>query len=623
MSVDQIVAPASAVEKQPPAQDVEKVSTEVAQQEAPEEESQQIEILEVEVALPHEPYKIKVPVALTETLQDIRQSIIENPFTYFYSCFYLEHEGVRLNDYHELAAIADFKEKPQLKLKEDVYSERESRIHILRLRELLKGYHQPCGRYGYDEGLSVFHAIAPSSTASKKKKKKAEKSPETVTTTSFEEYNFEETLASLRNYSPADSIVTPPKCLRLMTLSGWNPVTPARKLAGDLLYLTVTTVENKVFEITSSASGYFVNNSTSETFDPSRKAPIHNMQAHSLIHLLQYLSPGFRTNISKIQQALLASDMLQLIQAPTCQISHPWIVTPRTPAHDACRPCEAFLATGSNADESLHDWNEELQSQRELPRTTLQERILRDRMLNKLYVDFFDACAQAAYGVAEGNIPALNPNEPEDSHMFVHNNLFISKTFDGLNQFDKYGGEEAAYVAASKDIIGVRLLNQLDLEGLYTMGSCLVDYRGERYVVQCVIPGLFRMQELIQYGTTDLGVTIFADEKFQELTAKLVDALHLSPHEVKDGNGKTFTLNTSLDVKGICGAEGRHYLVDLHRLNPVDIVFQEAECIEREGFKAYPHKMTLLRRETGGDLLCLQAQSLAGPETRVRWSSGR
>ncbi|KAI0226276.1 Intracellular distribution of mitochondria [Massospora cicadina] len=595
MTVDQVDATVSAVQNPSQVEFPEKDLHPSQQGEAAEEEPRPIEILEVEVILPHEPHKIKVPVALTETLQDIRQSILENPFTYYHSCFYLEHNGVRLNDYRELATIPGLKECAQLKLREDLYTERESRIHILRLRELLKGYQPPCGKYGYDEGLSVFHAIAPSPNPLVKKKKKSERSPESLTATSFEGFNFEETTAALSTYYPADAVTVPPKCLRQLTMSGWNPVTPARRLAGDLLYLTVTTIENKVFEITSSTNGYFVNNSTTETFDPSRKAPIHNMKAHSLIHLLQHLSPAFRTNMAKIQQHLLSTDILQLIQGASTHVNYPWLTTPRTPAYDACRPCEAQLTAG--ADDSLHDWNEDIQSQRELPRETLQDRILRDRLLNKVYTDFFDACVQAAYSVAEGNLPAVNPNEPAESHMFVHNNLFISKTFDGLNQFDRYGGEAAAYVAASKDVIGVRLLNQLDLEGIYTMGSCLVDYRGERYVVQCVIPGLFRMQELVQYGTTDLGVNILNNKKFHELTAKLAEMLHLAPHEVKDTAGRSFTLNTSLDVKGICGAEGRHYLVDLHRLNPVDIAFQEAECVEREGFKAYPHRMTLLRRE--------------------------
>ena len=44
------------------------------------------------------------------------------------------------------------------------------------------------------------------------------------------------------------------------------------------------------------------------------------------------------------------------------------------------------------------------------------------------------------------------------------------------------------------------------------------------------------------------------------------------------------------------GADGRRYLLDLYRVTPVDIVFQEE--VEKEAeTNPYPHKMTLLRPE--------------------------
>jgi len=49
----------------------------------------------------------------------------------------------------------------------------------------------------------------------------------------------------------------------------------------------------------------------------------------------------------------------------------------------------------------------------------------------------------------------------------------------------------------------------------------------------------------------------------------------------------------------LVGDDGRRYLFDLYRLNPVDIEFLENECKPREdsSMPAYPHKMTLLRPE--------------------------
>lgn len=45
------------------------------------------------------------------------------------------------------------------------------------------------------------------------------------------------------------------------------------------------------------------------------------------------------------------------------------------------------------------------------------------------------------------------------------------------------------------------------------------------------------------------------------------------------------------------GDDGRRYLFDLYRLNPVDIEFLENECEDKEGSNLlrYPHKLTLLR----------------------------
>ena len=47
------------------------------------------------------------------------------------------------------------------------------------------------------------------------------------------------------------------------------------------------------------------------------------------------------------------------------------------------------------------------------------------------------------------------------------------------------------------------------------------------------------------------------------------------------------------------GDDGRRYLFDLYRLNPIDIEFLENECEDKEGsnLPRYPHKLTLFRPE--------------------------
>ena len=51
------------------------------------------------------------------------------------------------------------------------------------------------------------------------------------------------------------------------------------------------------------------------------------------------------------------------------------------------------------------------------------------------------------------------------------------------------GGDAAAFVAPRNDLQGVKVYNAVDLEGLYTLGTVVVDYRGYRVTAQSIIPG--------------------------------------------------------------------------------------------------------------------------------------
>ncbi|KAG5032309.1 hypothetical protein JHK82_015887 [Glycine max] len=99
--------------------------------------------------------------------------------------------------------------------------------------------------------------------------------------------------------------------------------------------------------------------------------------------------------------------------------------------HDAARAENALtLLYGNEPIGMQRDWNEELQSCREFPRTSPQKRILRDRALYKVTSDFVDAAINGAIGVISGCIPPINPTDPECFHMYVHNNIFFSFAID-------------------------------------------------------------------------------------------------------------------------------------------------------------------------------------------------
>ena len=82
----------------------------------------------------------------------------------------------------------------------------------------------------------------------------------------------------------------------------------------------------------------------------------------------------------------------------------------------------------------------------------------------------------------------------------------------------KYGGDEAAYAAASLDLKGVEMYNKLDLEGLHTLGTVVVDYRGYRIIAQSIIPRILQrdQENSVVYGSVDGGKTIATHNVFLE-----------------------------------------------------------------------------------------------------------
>ncbi|KAJ1667244.1 Intracellular distribution of mitochondria [Coemansia sp. RSA 1813] len=661
---------------------------------APSTEDGTVPSAQQEISPEEQPYNLTiktpngatVPIIATtlETIQDLKQVVSETPATIEYSCFYLALDGQRLNDFAELGEIEGLEKDSQLLVVEDQYTEREARLHVNRLRDLLVGPATANSTVaGLDAGASIFSTIKypdgivddssanlsaaaaadavaatgtdgsesestpsrPKAAASenvngtdkqktKKSGKKAQsaldgkkKSDDTEQASGsegdkakpapvnhalkgfdFDKVSRFETLST----SKALKNMTLPTCLKQIILSGWNPVPRYRQLKGDLLYLLVTTLENQNYHITCSRTGFYVNSSSLVRFNPEPYGTSHAgakspdfYEAHSLITLLTRLSPKFVQGLEDLQKQVSQREPVEVLPFVSSeQAASPWLVRDaenRAPeTYDMGRAQEVYLKLGAQAADSMRDWNEELQSIREMPRGNLSERVLRDRQFHKWYSEFAEAAVQGAIAVVESELPPLNPTDSSDQHMFLRDNIFYSKGFDGRETFTDLGGDAAAHVATGKDIHGVRLLNQLDVEGVNTLGSVVVDYRGVRVVAQSVVPGIFRRQDTTQivYGSVDNGATVGSDPEFHKVMEPIAKGLHFGEHSVYDDAGEEHKLYTSADVKGLTGTDGRKYLLDLYRLTPVDVEFLENECEPSDaGMPVYPHKLVLLRPE--------------------------
>ncbi|CAG8475236.1 13960_t:CDS:10 [Gigaspora rosea] len=540
------------------------------------------------INFPHFPGKTYVMANASELVQEVKQWLIDSPETCIYTCFSLSLNGRRLDDYKELQEEG-ITQDCDLDLVEEPYTEREARIHVIHVRDLLAGpFKQVTSSVGINPGLSFFTAVNGINVKTNNEQSEENgksKEDNEIPKTPFTDYDF--TAPSLSKFIPDNFGRHKIKCLESLYLSGWNPVPFERRRRGDLLYLIISTIEGETLHITAGVDGFFVNRSTIKNFDFNPRTELQLYHAHSLITLLQGLSPSFRTNFKALQDFIGAHHPFETIPVNTCFPAYPWIARQSKHNYDMGRATEIYLNFGMDAVDSLRDWNDEFQSQREYPRVELRDRVLRERLINKIQADFTESAVKGAIAVINGNVIPFNPRDPEDEHMYVYNNIFFSKAFDTRGTFSKLGGNDAAHVATGKDMEGIRIVNSIDIEGLYTLGCVVIDYKGVRIVAQTIVPGIFRRQDdsSIVYGYFDNGrddPKLCANPEFHEVMGKAAKALHLAEHSVCDTKGTTVKLYTSLETKGLMGDDGRRYLFDLYRLNPVDIEFIEKECEPKE-----------------------------------------
>ena len=538
---------------------------------------------------------------------------MELPETFQYSCFHLEHKDLRINDFVELSEVSGLASGSELTLLEDPYTEKEARMHLVRVRELIGAAGDRTDTlYGISAGVSLHDSITSldepeESTLANGKPAMAAKPDRKHP---LVDYDFTAPGSPRTLIPPTRN--APPKTIKAILLSPWNPPPHYLRQKGHLMYLQVTTNEGEQHQITSHVSGFFVNKCSNSKFDPFPRPAPKSLHAHSLLTLIDALSPSFSSAFTALQNYNNQKDPLAIFQLTNAIPSNPWLVPSPTTlvgSHqpDPTRAQENYLLSGTENLETLRDWNEEFQSTRELPRETVQDRVFRERLTSKLFADYNEAAARGAVLVARGEVAPLNPTEGKDAQIFVYNNIFFSFGADGVGTFTTEGGDEAARVAVGKDVMGVKAVNQLDIQGLYTPGTIVVDYLGKRLVCQSIVPGIFKQREpgenQIDYGGVEGRDTVAENEAFVSVFQKLSTALRVKKHPVWDKEEKRHDLEGSVETKGLLGTDGRKYVLDLYRLTPLDVTWLEehgAEISEekKEGsVKPYPHRMAVLRPE--------------------------
>uniref|UniRef100_A0A1D1Z9L5 Clustered mitochondria protein homolog n=1 Tax=Anthurium amnicola TaxID=1678845 RepID=A0A1D1Z9L5_9ARAE len=562
--------------------------------------------------------KLELQLSPRDSVMDVRQFLLDAPETCFFTCYDLilntMDGSVHLEDYNEISEVADITTGGySLEMVSALYDDRSIRSHVRRARDLLSSAN-------IHASLSTLLALQHENVQKKTADYVKAEAPE------LDGLGFmEDITGSLCNFvsSPLRDV----KCLETIVFSSFNPPPSYRRLVGDLIYLDLVTLEGNKYCITGSTKGFYVNLSTGDVLDPRPAKPA--LEATTLIGLLQKISSKFKKGFREILERKASSHPFENVQSLLPPNS--WLGAYPIPDHkrDAARAEDAVaLSFGSELIGMLRDWNEELQSCREFPHKTSQERMLRDRALYKVTCDFVDAAISGAIGVISGCILPINPTDPECFHMYVHNNIFFSFAVDAdLGQISKDNtlttkssfwqsapfcasvktssdllekscsstaedshdvsdspsdsateaqmpdSEQATYASANNDLKGTKAYQEADVPGLYNLAMAIIDYRGYRVVAQSIIPGILQgdKSDSLLYGSVDNGKKICWDEAFHSKVLEAAKHLHLKEHAVLDGSGNVVKLAAPVECKGIVGSDDRHYLLDLMRVTPRDV----------------------------------------------------
>lgn len=449
--------------------------------------------------------------------------------------------------------------------------------------------------------------------------------------------------------------------------SGFHPPPTSRRCMGDLAYLECSMDSQNgsgtTLHVTANTAGFYINKSTFVTgrasFDPSpsarpcfshclldclleasevfcnawkeavesskeRARVLHFLESHSIPSFFRIATrgdfPGFESAAFAATSVQRSLD--EYLATPTWLVPRPRLIPrnentswsgnhfhPYNNKKNHDEPVGSFGADFMNG--GTRDWNEELQTAREMPTNTREERVERARLMHKTLTEFGEASLLGVKGICEGTIQPMNPNEYSRWQVYVHNNVFFSLAVDaGPESFKLTQGDRAAKKAVNRDIQCVGTLHRSEKAGLYTLATVLIDYLGNRFLCQSVLPGILcgEKAHTVLYGSVDASIPLRSDTEFcnilkekiggpmmvasrpvlrYPLTAARVEEIQqfkkdspvfLSGVETRQPSksdkevepNATFDSCIPIEAKGIMGSDQRKYLLEFGRLTPRD-----------------------------------------------------
>jgi protein TIF31 len=207
------------------------------------------------------------------------------------------------------------------------------------------------------------------------------------------------------------------------------------KQNGDIKYITIVILEGRELEVTCNERGFFINSSTSTSFNPSPSES--SFFSYTLSGLLCQVSTMFKENFTKLLSQVLSVD--PLLFQPSPQMKFDWLKP-----QDNLFYCNYRGNLTLNRDSLVfskkgqREWNEEFQiifDKKMVDIADQADNFYKDKYTDVVYNDFRDAAIEGVKLISEKQLLPINYTSMDNisKGLYIYDNIFLSILEDSNN----------------------------------------------------------------------------------------------------------------------------------------------------------------------------------------------
>lgn len=219
----------------------------------------------------------------------------------------------------------------------------------------------------------------------------------------------------------------------------------------------------------------------------------------------------------------------------------------------------------------------------------------KSQKLYQIVTNFTKECKKGVCSIVDGSMPSISKIDDETSIMYLSDNIFYTKCMDSNQMYTEFGGEAAVWTYCNQELIAIRNINFGNYKEIHTLLGVIVDYLGQRYYAQAIIPGIVELTATLWYGSFNDGCTIVHDSGIEKMIKPILRNLGIGPTKIHPiGDDKKTIPDTPMQIIGkeykeqndiveiygpvdmeiVKSSDDKVYMMNL-TMNPQDLVYNE------------------------------------------------